>query len=102
MARKRAAMSDTERAEYQAKQRGYSKKYYEDNRNSILDKADAKRYRTYEYMHGRDSFNRNYRFRDVKPREILNLHKDTEEYRAALENWRDEKAQRLKQLKGAN
>ncbi|KAL0563630.1 hypothetical protein V5O48_018432 [Marasmius crinis-equi] len=99
MARKRATMSEDKRTEYLLKQRTYSQKYYERNRDTILDKADAKRYQEYEAMHGRDSFNRNYRFRNVKPRVLLKLQKDSEEYKTGLDSWREEKTRRLEELK---
>ncbi|KAL0564625.1 hypothetical protein V5O48_017417 [Marasmius crinis-equi] len=122
MARKRAEMSDSEKTDYRAKQRLYSQQYYERyhlpphytilhppgltmvlrNRNTILDKADAKRYGEYESCYGGDSFNRNYRFRDVKPRGMLNLPKDSEEYKSAVASWRETKAQKLKRLRTGN
>ncbi|KAL0566040.1 hypothetical protein V5O48_015975 [Marasmius crinis-equi] len=101
MARKRAEMTSEDRLSYLEKQRSYSKKYYESNRNSILDKADAKRYREYETSYGRESFNRHYKFRDVKPREMLDLQKGTPAYEAAVEQWKKQKMERIESWKKA-
>ncbi|KAL0572902.1 hypothetical protein V5O48_009071 [Marasmius crinis-equi] len=116
MARKRAEMQGEDRVRFLERQREHSKKYYErfaiqwtrailefntasSNRNAILDKADAKRYTEYESCYGRESFNRNYKFRDVRPRELLDMEKGSVAYNAALGTWRTQKVERLQLLK---
>ncbi|KAL0578103.1 hypothetical protein V5O48_003882 [Marasmius crinis-equi] len=100
MARKRAQMSSQEREENRLKQREHASRYYERNRNSILDKREASRYRDYEYLHGQDAFRANYRFRDVRPRELLDLkERDPDRYEIEEKAWQAEKARRVQDFK---
>ncbi|KAL0567003.1 hypothetical protein V5O48_014989, partial [Marasmius crinis-equi] len=55
----------------------------------------------YESLHGRDGFNRNYKFRDVRPRELLELDKGSQDYKESVERWRKEKAERYQAWKDA-
>ncbi|KAL0576616.1 hypothetical protein V5O48_005374 [Marasmius crinis-equi] len=100
MARKRAEMTQSEKEGYLAQQREHSRQYYDRNRNEILDKRELARYKTYQELHGKEGFNANYRFRDVRPRELLDLKaRDPENYEREQEAWQTQKQRRLEEFR---
>ncbi|KAL0565491.1 hypothetical protein V5O48_016534 [Marasmius crinis-equi] len=92
MAIRREKLRNEDPDKLKASEQAHSHSYYHTNRQRVLDKAEAKRYRDYRECHGEDSFDRNYRFRDVRPRELLDLKvTDPMAYEEAVKNWQERK-----------
>ncbi|KAL0564709.1 hypothetical protein V5O48_017332 [Marasmius crinis-equi] len=99
LSRKRSTLSNEAREEQRQKARESSRRYYNRNRTQILDKRESNRLRQYDEEHGGT---RNYAFRDVRPRDLLNIKDNSpERYPEELGKWQEEKLQRLRAFKTA-
>ncbi|KAL0563493.1 hypothetical protein V5O48_018574 [Marasmius crinis-equi] len=92
MAKRRQKLKTEDPDKLKNAEQAHSRAYYHTHRQYILEKAETKRYREYRESHGTESFDRNYRFRDVRPRELLDL-KLTDEaaYEEGLKDWQEKK-----------